>query len=129
MYSNESIDMLVCDILDYLEAISTHVSHAFALFDLMASLCSYMITCMHPLCVKEVGDLIHSLVSYFINLELISSILVLISSHYIILDLITTLKRFHIIGSELFYMVLVSILQLFLIQVSRFFFFPRRIFL
>ena len=67
--------------------------------------------------------------SYFTYLELISSLLVWISSHHIILELITTLNRFHVIGAPLFYMVLVSILQLSLIQVSRFIFFPRRIFL
>ena len=73
--------------------------------------------------------------SYFTYTELISSLLVRISSHLIIFELITNLKIlqycFHIIGSQLFYMVQVSILQLFMffIQVSRFIFFPRRIFL
>ena len=73
--------------------------------------------------------------SYFTYLELISSLLVRSSSHLIILELITILKILknyvHIIGYQLFYMVLVSILQLFmfLIQMSRFIFFPRRVFL
>ena len=71
--------------------------------------------------------------SYFTYLELISSLLVRSSSHIIILELITSLKILsyflHIIGYQLFYMVLVSILQLSLIQVSIFIFFPTRIFL
>ena len=71
--------------------------------------------------------------SYFTYLELISSLLVQSSSHLIILEMITSLKILqyflHIIGSQLFYMVLVYILQLSLIQVSIFIFFPRRIFL
>ena len=61
MYSHESTDMIICVILDSLEARSTHGSLAFTLFDPMASLCSYMITCTHPLCVNEVGDLIQLL--------------------------------------------------------------------
>ena len=51
--------MIICNILDYLEAISTHESHSFTLFDHIPSLCSYMITCTHPLYVNKVGDLIH----------------------------------------------------------------------
>ena len=61
MYFHESTDMLICALLICLEARSTHGPHAFALFDHMPSLCSYMITCTHPLHVNEVGDLIHSL--------------------------------------------------------------------
>ena len=60
MYSHESTDMLICDLLDSLEAISTHGAHAFTLFDPIPFLFYHMITCMHPLCVNEVGDLIHS---------------------------------------------------------------------
>ena len=72
--------------------------------------------------------------SYFNYLELISPLLVWSSSHLIILELITSLKILqyflHIIGFQLFYMVLVSILQLSLIQViNRFIFFLRRRFL
>ena len=61
MYSHESTDMLICVILDSLEARSTHGTLPFTLFDPMASLCSYMITYIYPLCVNEDGDLIHSL--------------------------------------------------------------------
>ena len=57
--------MLICDLLDYLEARSTHGSHAFTLFDPMPFLCSYMITCTHPLCVNEDGDIIDSLEQLF----------------------------------------------------------------
>ena len=71
--------------------------------------------------------------SYFTYQKLISSLLVRISSHYIILEMITNLKRFHsclhIIVSQLFYMVPISILELLMIQVTIFLFFPRRIFL
>ena len=38
-----------------------HRALAFSLFDPMPSMYSYMTTCTHPLCVNEVGDLIHSL--------------------------------------------------------------------
>ena len=65
MYSHESTDMVICDILDYLESISTHGAHAFAMFDSMTSLCSYMITCTHPLYVNGVGDIIHLLGQLF----------------------------------------------------------------
>ena len=61
----ESAVVLFCDLLDYLEARSTHGAHSFALFDPMPSLCSYMITCTHPLCVNEDGDMIHSLGQLF----------------------------------------------------------------
>ena len=56
---------LICDLLDSLEAISTHGSHAFTLFDPMPSLCSYKITFTHPLCVNEDGDIINSLGQLF----------------------------------------------------------------
>ena len=65
VYSHESTDVLICDILDYLEARSTHGSHAFTLFDHMPSLCSYIITFTHPLHVNEYGDIIHSLGQLF----------------------------------------------------------------
>ena len=65
VYSHESTVVLICDLLDSLEAISTHGAHAFTLFDPIPSLCSYMITCTHPLCVNEDGDMIHSLEQLF----------------------------------------------------------------
>ena len=65
VYSHESTVMLICDLLDSLEARSTHGSHAFALFDHIPSLCSYKITCTHPLCVNQDGDIIHSLGQLF----------------------------------------------------------------
>ena len=58
VYSHESSVVFICDLLDSLEARSTHGAHSFSLFDPMPSLCSYMITCTHPLYVNEVGDLI-----------------------------------------------------------------------
>ena len=61
VYSNESTNMLICVLLNSLEAISTHGAHAFTLFDHMSSLCFYMIICTHPLYVNEFGYLIHSL--------------------------------------------------------------------
>ena len=61
MYSHESAYMLICVLLDSLEARSTHGANSFALFNPIPSLCSYMITCTRPLYVNEVGDLIHSL--------------------------------------------------------------------
>ena len=61
VYSHESNIVLTCDLLDSFEAISTHGALAFTRFDPMTSLCSYMITCTHPLCVNEVGYLIHFL--------------------------------------------------------------------
>ena len=51
--------------IEKLEAISTNGAHAFALFDPMPSICSYKITCTHPLCVNEYGDIIHSLGQLF----------------------------------------------------------------
>ena len=65
MYSHDSTDMLICDLLDSLQARSTHGSHAVTLFDPMASLCSYMTTCTHPLYVNEVGGIIHLLGQLF----------------------------------------------------------------
>ena len=50
--------MLICDLV---EPIATHGAHAFALFDPIPSLCSYLITCTHPLCANKDGDIIHSL--------------------------------------------------------------------
>ena len=61
VYSHDSTIVLICDLLDSLEARSTHGAHAFALFDPMPSLCSYMIAFPHPLCVNEDGDMIHFL--------------------------------------------------------------------
>ena len=61
VYSHESTVVLICDLLDYLEARSTHGSHSFTLFDPMPSLCSYKITSTHPIYVNEYGDIIHSL--------------------------------------------------------------------
>ena len=63
MYSHESTDMLICDLLDSLEARSTHGAHAFALIEHMASLCSYKITCTHPLR----GQLFHLSGAHFIS--------------------------------------------------------------
>ena len=40
IYSYDSIDVLICVLLEYLEAISTHEALAFTLFDIMSSLCS-----------------------------------------------------------------------------------------
>ena len=65
VYSHESTTVLICDILDSLEAISTHGVHAFTLFYPMPFLCSYNITCTHPLCVNEDGDMIFSLGQLF----------------------------------------------------------------
>ena len=53
--------MLICDLFDSLESRSTHGAHAFTLFDPIPPLCSYMITCTHPLYVNEVVELIHSI--------------------------------------------------------------------
>ena len=60
VYSHETTVVFICDLLDSLEARSTHGSHSFTLFDPMPSLCSYKITSTHPLCVNEDGDIIHS---------------------------------------------------------------------
>ena len=57
--------MLICDLLDSLEARSTHGAHAFALVDPIPSLCSYKITYTHPLCLNEDGDIIHLLGQLF----------------------------------------------------------------
>ena len=65
MYSHESTDMLICDLLDYVEDISTHGAHEFTLFDTIPSLCSYKISYTHPLYVNEYGDMIHSLGQLF----------------------------------------------------------------
>ena len=65
IYLHESTFVLICDLLDSLEARSTHGAHSFALFDPMPSLCSYNITSTHPLCVNEDRDMIHSLGQLF----------------------------------------------------------------
>ena len=64
-YSHESTIVFICDLLDFLEARSTHGAHSFALFDPMPSLYSYNITSTNPLYVNEDGDIIHSLGQLF----------------------------------------------------------------
>ena len=53
--------MIICVLLDSLEAISIYGVFAFTLPDPNLSPFSYMITCTHPLNVNGVGYLMHSL--------------------------------------------------------------------
>ena len=80
--------MLICNLMDSLDAISTHGAQEFALFDHIPSLCSYKITCTHPLCVNEDGDMIHSLEQLFH----------LYGAHFISTGL--KLKSYHHVGAD-----------------------------
>ena len=77
--------MLICDLLDSVEARSTRGAHAFILFDPIPSLCSYMITCTHPLYVNGDGDIIHLLGQLFhlSRAHFISTGLYFKSSHHL----------------------------------------------
>ena len=85
VYSHESTDMLICVLLDSLESSSTHKAHAFTLFDPMPSLCSYVITCTHPLCVDKDRDITYPLGQLFhvYGANFISTGLKFNSSHHL----------------------------------------------